>query len=52
MPKSIFFSQFSEENSQFQDLKKFEKKIINLSSESWLKNVCAACVFQVPNHEN
>ena len=26
MPKSIFFSQFSEENSQFQVLKNFENK--------------------------
>ena len=52
MPKSIFFSQFSEENSQFQVLKNFWKQIINLSSKSWLKNVCTACVFRVPNHEN
>ena len=52
MPKSIFFSQFSEENSQFQVLKNFENKSSICLVKVVLKNVCTACVFKVPNHEN
>ena len=44
MPESIFFSQFSDENSQFQVLKKFENKSSICLVKVGLKCVYSMCI--------